>query len=238
VRHLALSISGFLIGQGAQMVVFACNTSSAYALQIARHKFQVPLAGMIEPGARAAVAANGQSNAPIGVLATQATVNSRMYSRWIEGLRPDTKCIEMGCPEFVPLVESEQADSAEARAACRKYLRPLLEAGVKTVVLGCTHYPLLLPVLNEAVREMSDFPVAFVDPAQAVAQEVQTRFERVAGEATAKDTFFVSGPRDGVRGWVEKLLGDSDPQIVEGPVFTPPSDIGSIEERTTVSVTA
>jgi glutamate racemase len=224
VRHFALSISEFLISQGAQLVVFACNTSSAYALQIAQKKFETPLVGMIEPGACAAIEAN-ESRGPIGVLATAATVQSRMYSRWIEKLDESTRCIEVGCPEFVPLVESERTSSLAAREACEKYLRPLLEAGSKTIVLGCTHYPLLLPMLREVASKYSN-EIRFVDPAQAVACEVAKRFPLDESTLTpGEDRFFVSGAQDGVRGWIEKLLENHSPQIETGPVFTPPKNL-------------
>lgn len=225
VRHLALSISNFLIEQGAQLVVFACNTSSAYALQIAKHKFQVPLVGMIEPGARAALKAN-KGDAPIGVLATAATVHSRMYARWIEKLTPGARCIEVACPEFVPLVESEQTSTPAAREACERYLRPLLENGVRTVVLGCTHYPLLLPMLRQVVDEYSA-EICFVDPAQAVACEVQAitaHDELRDSRNVVRDVFFVSGAQDGVRHWIENLLENTNPEIVVAPVFTPPHE--------------
>jgi glutamate racemase len=222
VRFFALSISDFLIARGAQLVVFACNTSSAYALQMAKKKFSTPLLGMIEPGARAALAANA-GRAPIGVLATNATVESRMYSRWITGLDAQTQCIEIGCPEFVPLVESAQTNTRAAHAACKKYLRPLLEAGVKTVVLGCTHFPLLLPMLSEVAGERAS-EVRFIDPAQAVACEVAQMFPHRANvQRSNDDHFFISGAQDGVRGWIEKLLDNAAPQIESGPVFTPPA---------------
>lgn len=227
VRHFALSITDFLIQQGADLVVFACNTSSAYALQIAKKRFSSPLVGMIEPGARAALIANASTpRVPIGVLATEATVQSRMYARWIEGLQVEqgelpSGCLEIACPKFVPLVESEQANSPQAREACAEYLQPLLAADVKTVVLGCTHYPLLLPILRELAPELH-----FVDPAQAVASEVASL---VAGSgllptstAHAPDKFFVSGPTDGVQSWIHQLLDNPHPEIIPGPIFTPP----------------
>ena len=226
VRHFALSISEFLIAKGAQLVVFACNTSSAYALQIAKKKFSTPLVGMIEPGARAALEVN-KKNAPIGVLATHATVQSRMYARWIEGLNPGVKCVEVACPEFVPLVESDQTSTRAAQIACGKYLRPLLETGVKTIVLGCTHYPLLLPTLQEVVSGYSD--VKFVDPAEAVAREVFGCFAVDAStpagnERAARDVFYVSGAQDGVSSWIQKLLDEAHPQIETGPIFTLPNN--------------
>lgn len=227
VRHLALSITEFLIGQGADLVVFACNTSSAYALQIAKKRFATPLVGMIEPGARAALIANASTpRAPIGILATEATVQSRMYARWIDGLQIENNqtpsgCLEIACPRFVPLVESEQASTPLAREACEEYLRPILKEKIKTVVLGCTHYPLLLPVLREVAPQ-----IHFVDPAQAVAHEVAA-LVNASGVLpnttfTSSDKFFVSGPADGVENWIQKLLDNSSPEIIAAPVFTPP----------------
>jgi glutamate racemase len=170
VRHFALSISQFLIEQGAQVLVFACNTTSAHALEAAQQKFSVPVFGMIEPGAKAALQmAGGEA---IGVLATQSTVDSEVYLTTLERLQSGTPCWQIACPEFVPLVENEQSESVAARRACRHYLAPLREAGVRTVILGCTHYPLLLPLLQDEAPEM-----VFVDPAEAVAREVACLFE-------------------------------------------------------------
>lgn len=215
VRYFALNISQFLIDQGAQIVVFACNTTSAHALGAAREKFTVPVFGMIEPGARAALAVAGRK--PIGVMATQSTVDSEVYPATIQRQRPGTACWQVACPEFVPLVENEQSESVAARRACRHYLRPLREAGVTTVILGCTHYPLLLPLLQEEAPE-----ITFVDPAEAVACEVAS----LLGEAPAKkpphDVFFVSGLTEGVRDWVEKLMQIPAPDLRRGPVFDLP----------------
>ena len=219
VRHFALSISQFLLDQDAQMLVFACNTSSAYALDTAREKFSVPIVGMIEPGARSALEAS--AGGPIGVLATQATVESEVYPASIEKLRRGTACLQMPCPEFVPLVENEQTESVAARRACRHYLEPLREADVQTIILGCTHYPLLLPILQEEAPE-----VRFVDPAEAVAREVASIIPhsalRTPHSQAPQDIFFVSGLREGVRDWIEKLLGQCDPDVRRGPVFDLP----------------
>jgi glutamate racemase len=225
VRYFALSITEFLIAQGAQIVVFACNTSSAYALQIAKKRFSIPLFGMIEPGARAALEANASTPAaPIGVLATSATIHSRMYARWIENLQSEnsikTQAIEIACPRFVPLVESEQVNTPAARAACEEYLQPVLQAGARTVILGCTHYPLLLPMLKKIAPQIN-----FVDPAQFLAREIAALVASgVLPASNEADQFFVSGPRAGVESWIVKLLDNDAPQICAGPVFTPTPD--------------
>ena len=216
VQHFALNISEFLLAQGAQMLVFACNTSSAYALDLAQEKFDVPVVGMIEPGARAALRV--WKSGPIGVLATQATVDSNVYPLTLEKLRPGTACLQIACPEFVPLVENEQNESPAARLAVRRYLQPLREAGAKTVVLGCTHYPLLLPLLQEEAPE-----VCFVDPAEAVACEVAQIVGERAANREPNDVFYVSGVSEGVRDWIENLLGQTAPTLRRGPVFDVPS---------------
>lgn len=218
VRHFALNISQFLIEQGAQMVVFACNTTSAHALGAARDKFPVPVFGMIEPGAKAALEiAQGQS---VGVLATQSTVDSGVYPATLQKFQHGTSCQQIACPDFVPLVENEQSESIAARRACRRYLAPLREAEVRTVILGCTHYPLLLPLLQEEAPE-----IAFVDPAEALAREVACLLEETTFDSLNSqpdDVYFVSGLREGVRDWIEKLMHNASPDIRRGPVFDLP----------------
>jgi len=226
VRFFALSIADFLFNRGAQIVVFACNTSSAVALEAAREALPVPVVGTIHPGARAAV---GQSkNNCIGVLATQATVESQVYTHSIQALNPAVRVLEIACPEFVPLVESEETETAAARDAAVRYLQPLIEFGADTIVLGCTHYPLLLPVLQMAARELNAPHLQFVDPAQAVAQDVRKLAQQVqdsqieySNEASAPQdhTFFVSGEQDGVRHWIQNLLQIPHPHIEHGPIF-------------------
>jgi glutamate racemase len=218
VKYFALNISEFLLSQGAQALVFACNTSSAYALETARERFEVPVFGMIEPGARAALAITQSQR--IGVLATQATVDSAVYAHTIQRLQPTALVVEMACPHFVPLVENEQTQSSEAYTAARKYLEPLQEAAVDTVILGCTHYPLLLPVLCELAPHLH-----WVDPAETIAQDIaaQVGSGQVGSDTATKyfeeDIFFVSGPQDGVKNWIPKLLPHSNLNVQAGPVF-------------------
>ena len=210
VRHYALSISRFLIDQGAQMLVFACNTTSALALDTARECFDVPIFGVIRPGARVAAAL---SEGKVGVLATAATVQSGVYTRVLREYRADLRVEEVGCPAFVPLVESHQTASVEALEACKRYLAPLQRMGADTVVLGCTHYPLLLPALQQVAPA-----IRFIDPAQAVAEEVAERVGSGASGAGLR-RFYVSGERAGVGDWIESLLGIEGAELECGPVF-------------------
>lgn len=210
VRHYALSISRFLISQGAQMLVFACNTTSALALDTARGCFDVPIFGVIRPGARVAAQ---QSGGKVGVLATAATVQTRVYTRILHEYRADLQVEEIGCPAFVPLVESHQTEGIEALEACKHYLAPLQRWDADTVVLGCTHYPLLLPALQKVAPE-----IRFVDPAQAVAQEVADSVQD-APIGVGTHRFFVSGEKAGVGSWIESVLGLENPLLEDGPIF-------------------
>ena len=214
VRHYALSISRFLIGQGAQMLVFACNTTSALALDTARGCFDVPIFGVIRPGAREAATL---SSGKVGVLATAATVQSGVYTRVTREYRAELEVREIGCPAFVPLVEAQQTEGIEALEACAHYLAPLQRWGADTVVLGCTHYPLLLPALQRVAPE-----IRFIDPAMAVAQEVAAAVGKGATNANAgagQSRFFVSGARAGVGNWIETLLDIESPALETGPIF-------------------
>ena len=153
----------FLTERGVKAVGVACNPASALALpHLSPH---VPTWGVIEPGARKAAAV---SRGRVGVLATEATVLSDAYPRALRALRPDLEILSQPCPLFVPLVEEGWHDDPITEQVAERYLRPLLDAGVDTLVLGCTHYPLLKPVLRRAVGP----EVTLVDSAEAVAEVV------------------------------------------------------------------
>lgn len=165
VRGFALGLTRYLAGGGADAVVMACNISSAVALDAARTRFDIPIFGTVDAGARAASAV---ADGIVGVLATEGTVNTRAYTKAIKARRPDLDVLEVPCPAFVPLVESGRWASPEASDAAREYAAPLVNAGVRTVVLGCTHYPFL----EAAIRSAFPWPVRLVDPAQTLAEDV------------------------------------------------------------------
>ena len=153
----------FLERLGVKAVVIACNTASALALP--GISSTVPLWGVVEPGA---VRAAAVSKRCVGVLATEATVLSGAYERAILRRRPDLEVVSQACPLFVPLVEEGWLDDSVTHEIAERYVRPLIERNVDTVVLGCTHYPLLEPVL----RELFDGEVEFLDSAEVTAAEV------------------------------------------------------------------
>lgn len=221
IRHFAFSITQFLREQGADMVIFACNTTSAYALDAARSHFNFPLLGMIEGGVEAALnlLPPSEQDLTIGVLATSATVQSGVYSKQLRNRFPTIHCIEIECPLFVPLVESEQIYSDAAFEACRHALAPLLDANVDAVILGCTHFPLLLPTLQKIAPGLR-----FIDPAQSVAKETAHLFEStflpVQDQITPKDTYYSSGDSVVLKHWINKMMPSSFPsQIHPAPIF-------------------
>ena len=154
----------FLHGRGVKAVVIACNTASALALpHLSEHAS--PTWGVIEPGARkAAATARGR----VGVIATEATVRSDAYPQALRRLRPELTIFSRACPLFVPLVEEGWHDDPVTEQVVRRYLEPLLAEGIDTLVLGCTHYPLLARVLERVVGP----DIALVDSADAVAEVV------------------------------------------------------------------
>ncbi len=164
VREYALRISRYLVAEGAKVVVIACNTSTAAALEAAQAELPVPVIGMVEQGVRAAraVARNGC----VGVVATQGTVRSGAYERAFLAARPDLTVVQQACPAFVPLVEAGATDGPEALATAREYVAPMSAQGIDTIVLGCTHYP----YLAGAIRAVVGPDVALVDPAEELAQ--------------------------------------------------------------------
>lgn len=166
VRGFALEIMRFLAAQGAKAIVAACNMSSALAVEDARRLLDIPILGVIEAGV--ALALSRPTQGPIGVLATAGTVASEAYPKQIARLRPDVEVVQVPCPEFVPLVEHGLECSPEAHAAAQAYTQPLLDAGCRTVILGCTHYPLLLPVLEAVAPSLR-----FVDPAVGAAAQLR-----------------------------------------------------------------
>jgi glutamate racemase len=145
VRRYSSEIARFLEGRGIRFLVVACNTSSSYALDILPRQVTIPILGMIEPGASAAVSAT--ANGRVGLIGTRATVASGAYAKAIGMMDPSIQVFSQACPLFVPLVEEGWADDRIALDVARRYLDPVLEQGIDTLILGCTHYPVLMPTL-------------------------------------------------------------------------------------------
>ncbi|KLU64331.1 glutamate racemase [Desulfosporosinus acididurans] len=221
----------FLIGQGAEAIVVACNTSSATALPTLRERFDIPMIGMIDPGARLAVKKTIAGR--IGLIATETTVRSKAYSLGVSralarGSVPENEVLRsawqhgeqaialvkaQGCPLFVPLIEAGLADSWQARGIAKTYLAPLQSSGVDALILGCTHYPFLEPVLKEILGE----DVLIVDPALAVVEELKELLGQMKQRAEAKsDPSLESVSTSAVSGksqWRARYFVSGDPEL-------------------------
>ncbi len=171
-----------------KMVVMACNTSSALALEAVRSEFKVPILGLILPGAKAAVSQGKR----IGVIATPATAKSGAYRQAIQEIDSTAQVWEVGCPEFVPLIESDRIGDPYTEQVAREYLKPLLHENIDTLVFGCTHYPHLEAVL----RKILPPHVTLVDPAVATATAIDRELKLLglhAQNAPHPTQFGVSG---------------------------------------------
>jgi glutamate racemase len=173
VERYAVENSKFLEAHGIKLLVVACNTASALALPAIRRAVKVPVMGVIEPGARAAV--NAANDRRIGVIATEATVQSRAYAQAIASIDPDVSVIEKACPLFVSLAEEGWADSDVARIVAKDYLSELRDNSVQALVLGCTHYP----ILRNAIADAVGIDVKLIDSGEATAREVESLLERM-----------------------------------------------------------
>ncbi len=171
VERYATENAKFLESHGIKLLVVACNTASALALPAIRDAVSVDVIGVIDPGARAAV--GNASGKRIGVIGTEATVQSEAYRRSIATLDPAAVVIEQACPLFVSLAEEGWAETEVARSVAEHYLSNLRKSDLSALVLGCTHYPILRGVISEAVG----MEISLIDSGDATANEVQSLLE-------------------------------------------------------------
>jgi glutamate racemase len=181
-------ILDWMADRDVKMALMACNTSSALALDVVRAEYDFPILGLIFPGARAAVKA-GQR---IGVIATPATANSGAYGDAMREIDPDVKVWEVGCPQFVPIVEGDRLDEPTTIAIAREYIEPLCDRQIDTLVYGCTHYPHLAEIIRPIVGDR----VTLIDPAAHLVASAQRELDLLGLRATHSrqpTQFYVSG---------------------------------------------
>jgi glutamate racemase len=190
VRRYALEDADFIYSRGVKAIVIACNTASALAADLLRSRYSIPVLGVIGPGARRA--AELTRNGRLGVIATEATIASRAYERRILAHNPGLEIISRACPLFVPLAEEGWVNHPVTRMVAEEYLSELKSSGVDTLVLGCTHYPLLRPVIEQVMGD----GVACVDSGEAVAEELANLLEAkgmiCAGDGQRSEEFYVT----------------------------------------------
>ncbi|HWH24585.1 MAG TPA: glutamate racemase [Candidatus Limnocylindria bacterium] len=213
VRRFSGECLDQLAARDVKAIVVACNTSSAVALPELRLRYAVPLLGVVRPGATAAVLAS--RNRRVGVIATSATVRSRAYFQAIKDENPFVEVIEHATPELVPLVEAGELDGPLVDDVLRRSLAPLTEAGseLDTLLLGCTHYPLLAP----AIRRIVGPQVAVIDSASATASalagllEIHDLAAPAGGQPT--HTQLTTGDVDAFRRIAARLFGAAAPEV-------------------------
>ena len=221
VERYAVENSRFLEAHGIKLLVVACNTASALALPAIRAAIKVPVIGVIEPGSRAAVEIAQGAN--IGVIATEATVQSHAYAKAIASMGATGQVIERACPLFVSLAEEGWTDSDVTRIVARDYLSEFHKTTLGALVLGCTHYPILRDVISETVgRE-----ITLIDSGEATARDVESLLE--SSDLTHEDTlelyqerqlcddldhFYVTDAAERFAKVAERFLG-SAPSILE-----------------------
>jgi len=207
VRAFADGITRFLLSRGAKLVVVACNTASAAALQYLRQTFpQIPFVGM-EPAVKPA--AETSQTGVVGVLATPATFQGALYASVIERFAQGVTVLQHTCPGLVTQIESGDLYSMQTRRILEEALLPMLAQGIDTVVLGCTHYPFVIPLIEEIVGEK----VRVIDPAPAVARQVQRLLSERGVQAKENRSgivrYVTSGEAQSLERMLPLLLGES-----------------------------
>jgi glutamate racemase len=206
VRGFAIDIIRYLETRDVKLVVIACNTATAAALNHARELFEVPIVGVISPGAQAAVDAT--KNNRIGVISTEGTMRSQEYLHAIKELDPMVGVYQKACPELVDIVESGEADSKRAEQVLRRDLADIVQLGADTLVLGCTHYPLLKPAITRV------YPGAFqlIDSATTTADKVERHLDHSrlrGGQGDPTHEALVTGVPEHFHDVAANLFGDA-----------------------------
>jgi glutamate racemase len=205
VREFALETMDFLVSQGVKAIVIACNTASAAMLRDARERYSIPVVEVIQPAVRRAVAATRTGN--VGVIGTRATIDSKAYVDAFAAA-PQLNITSIACPLFVEFVERGETSGAEITKIAREYLTPVMEAKVDTLVLGCTHYPLLTGVISYVMGES----VTLVSSAEETAKDlyrtlVENGLLRVQSATPATHKFLATGDAKAFETLARRFLG-------------------------------
>lgn len=211
VKRFSLEDSFFLLNMDVKMIVVACNTASAIALPILNKVLDVPVVGVIAPGARAA--ATYSKNKKIGVIGTAATIRSRSYRHEILECAHDVQIISQPCPLFVPLVEEGWIEDEATYLIARRYLQPFLENGVDTLILGCTHYPLLKNVLRRIMGSAVNLVDSGVETARTVKEILESKHLLAETGRIPEHRFFLSDLPYKFQNIAERFLERTIPHV-------------------------
>lgn len=200
----------FLLKQNVKLICVACNTASSLALPVIQHHFKVPIVGVIGPGAREAVYAT--QNKRIGVIGTRGTIKSKTYELEIKQLDPKIKVTATACPLFVPFVEEGWLSGNVVLEVAKAYLKPLKNSRADTLILGCTHYPLLRSVIRQVLGK----GVTLIDSAKQVAMEVKNILSldaNLAKNGKGKRRYYVSDNPEWFSSLAARFLGESPKNV-------------------------
>ena len=224
VRRFALEITDLLVEEGVKAVVVACNSAESTAFYEATGRYEVPIVTVIEPGVKAAIAAT--RNRRIGMIGTVATVASRAYDKVVDATRENVTFVTQACPLFVDFVERGDTTSDELIEVAREYLAPLRQAGIDTLILGCTHYPLLAGVIRFVMGE----EVLLVSSAETTAADVFARLKHEdllnPTDRPGKHRFITSGREEPFGELGKRFLGSGFQQLERRP-WTTAARVGS-----------
>ena len=207
IIEYSINNTEFLLNHGAQAIIIACNSAASVASDILRQKFDIPIFEVISPAVDCAVAATHSGN--IGVIGTRATIRSEIYAQKIKQKAPKLRVFSQACPLLVPLVEEGWIDARETKMILRKYLAPLKQKQIDTLVLGCTHYPLLKDLIQHRVGKKR---VRLIDSSIEVALTLQTYLNenpdfRETLQYGAANKYFVSDSTKAAIATAEKIFG-------------------------------
>lgn len=214
IKRYSVEITRFLKSHDVKMIVVACNTVSSVALPPIREQFDGPVLGVVEPGVRAAIQATRSGR--IGIIGTKSTIQSGTYQKHLLEKNPSLHISAQACPLFVPIVEEGWENEPITVDIARHYLSPFIEEELDTVILGCTHYPLMAQVIQRVMGA----PVKLVSSADEVAREVKetlTSMNGLTDRKRVKDLFYASDDIAGFKRLYERIFGDCNAAFQEAP---------------------
>lgn len=206
VTHFSRQIIDFLIAQNVQAIVVACNTASAAAVPVLKDEYDIPIYGVVEPGAEAAFAASKSGR--IGVIGTNSTIRTNVYTKAIQSRDSSLSVFGKACPLFVPLVEEGWEEHDVTRQIAREYLNPVLEDEIDTLILGCTHYPML----TKTLKKILPAGINIIDSGVAAANELEGKIQ-VSSDAAPEHKYFVSDTPERFAELAARFLGKPMQQI-------------------------
>ncbi len=205
VTIFSVAIAKFLSEKKVKLIVVACNTASAFALSHLQKKFKVPVLGVIFPGAKDALKSSKRKR--IAVIGTEGTIKSSSYTKAIISLNNQAVVYAKACPLFVPLVEEGWINHSVTKEVAKEYLTPLVNKGIDTLVLGCTHYPLIKKVIKNVISRN----ITLIDSAEATAKDVLNILKKLKlqekGKSAGRHSFYVSDSPEKFKFYAKRFLG-------------------------------